>query len=68
MKLFNLDKKYYLPEKYKGKEIKNGGLTKNNPRKWTKKEIEWLFMLKEKGFSTKEIAKCLYRELFGIHM
>ena len=63
MKLFEISNKYILPEKYKGKYTKNGGLTINNPRKWTDKEIEWLEMLQEKGFTTKQIAKCLDREV-----
>lgn len=66
MDLFNTDEKYYLPMEYKGKETKNGGLTKNNPRKWTEKEIEWALWLKEKGFKNKDISKFLYRELVSV--
>lgn len=66
MDLFNTDKDYYLPEEYMGEEIKNGGITKNNPRKWTKKEIEWALNLKAKGFKNKDIAKFLYRELVSV--
>ena len=57
MDLFDLDKEYYLPKEFLGKETKNGGLTKNNPRKWTEKEIEWALNLKAKGFKNKDIAK-----------
>jgi len=60
------DKKYYLPIEYLGKETKNGGFTKNNPRKWTKKEIEWALQLKEKGFKNKDIAKFLHREIVSV--
>ena len=66
MELFNTDEKHYLPLEYKGKETKNGGLTKNNPRKWTEKEIEWALNLKYKGFKNKDIAKFLYRELVSV--
>ena len=51
MKLFELDEQFYLPKKYMGKETKNSGLTKNNPRKWTEKEIEWATeVMEEFGF------------------
>jgi len=66
MDLFNTEKEYFLPKEYIGKETKNGGLTKNNPRKWTKKEIEWALNLKEKGFKNKDIAKFLYRDLISV--
>ncbi len=66
MKLFELDEQFYLPKKYMGKETKNSGLTKNNPRKWTEKEIEWALNLKDKGFKNKDIAKFLYRELVSV--
>ncbi len=66
MDLFNTDKEYFLPKEYMGKETKNGGLTKNNPRKWTDKEIEWALSLKEKGFKNKDISKFLYRELVSV--
>ena len=54
---------YLMPSEYKGKHTKNGGLTKFQPRKWTKKEIEWVDMLKEKGFNTKQIAECIDRDV-----
>ena len=57
MTLFELEGEYDLPLEYFGPELKNTGLTKNNPRKWTKEEVDWLLMLKEKGFSNKQIAK-----------
>ena len=63
MELFDIDNKYKLPEKYKGKHTKKGGLTNNNPRKWTKEEIKWLKMLQKKGFTIKQIAECLDREI-----
>jgi hypothetical protein len=66
MDLFDTDKEYYLPKEFVGKETKNSGLTKNNPRKWTAKEIEWALNLKDKGFKNKDIAKFLYRELVSV--
>tara|TARA_Y100001972_G_scaffold87893_1_gene107500 strand:- start:250 stop:1026 length:777 start_codon:yes stop_codon:yes gene_type:complete len=66
MELFDSNKEYYLPNEHIGKETKNGGLTKNNPRKWTEKEIEWALNLKEKGFKNKDIAKFLYRKLNSV--
>jgi len=54
---------YLMPSEYKGEYIKNGGLTKFQPRKWTEKEIEWVNMLKEKGFNTKQIAECIDRDV-----
>lgn len=54
---------YLMPSEYKGEHTKNGGLTKFQPRKWTEKEIEWVMMLKEKGFNTKQIAECIDRDV-----
>ena len=68
LKLFEFKNKYKLPEKYKGKIKKNGGLTLNDPREWTLEEIEWTNMLQEKGFTIKQIAKCLDRELVSVQI
>lgn len=54
---------YLMPSEYKGEYTKNGGLTKNAPRKWTDKEIEWVNMLKAKGLNTKQIAECIDRDV-----
>jgi hypothetical protein len=54
---------YLMPSEYKGEYIKNGGLTKFQPRKWTEKEIEWVNMLKSKGFNTKQISECIDRDI-----
>jgi hypothetical protein len=54
---------YILPNEYKGQTMKNGGLTKNSPRKWTEEEIEWVFMLKEKGLNVKQISECIDRDI-----
>jgi hypothetical protein len=53
---------YRMPPEYQGKYIKNGGLTKFQPRKWTEKEVEWVLMLQEKGLSIKQIAECIERD------
>tara|TARA_R100000781_G_scaffold77608_1_gene48024 strand:- start:256 stop:1053 length:798 start_codon:yes stop_codon:yes gene_type:complete len=66
LKTNGLDKQLYLPKEYMGEEIKNGGFTKNIPRKWTEKEIKWALNLKQKGFKNKDIAKFLYRELVSV--
>jgi hypothetical protein len=52
-----------MPSEYKGEHTKNGGLTKFQPRKWTEKEIEWVNMVKAKGFNTKQIAECIDRDV-----
>lgn len=53
-KIINFD--YMMPEEYKGLLMKQSSFVKNPPRKWTKDEEKWVIMLKEKGFSTMEIA------------
>jgi len=60
----NINKENFIkmPEAYKGKHTKNGGLTKFQPRKWTEKEIQWVSMLKEKGFNTHQIAESIDRD------
>jgi hypothetical protein len=58
-----IDSNYLMPTEYKGDFIKNGGLTRFTPRKWTEKEIEWVGMLKEKGLSVKQIAECIDRDV-----
>ena len=58
--------KNYLPQEYIGKTLKKGNITKFAPRKWTEKEIEWALRLKKEGYTTKEIAKYLYRDPVGV--
>jgi hypothetical protein len=60
--IFECPSPYIMPEEYKGQTMKNGGYTKHSPRKWTSKEIEWIQMLKEKGFNTKQISQCIDRD------
>jgi hypothetical protein len=57
---------YKMPDEYKGKIIKNGGLTNFSPRKWTEKEIDWVLMLKEKSFSIKQIADFIDRDVVQV--
>lgn len=58
-----ISEQYLLPKQFIGKTVKNGGLTKFNPRKWTKEEIDWVLMLLEKGLSVKQISECIYRDI-----
>jgi len=54
---------YKMPEEYKGGYRKRSNKTGYDPRIWTKKEIEWVYMLKEKGLSNTEIAECIDRDI-----
>ena len=66
LKLFPSENKYKLPNQFKGKVRKNGGLTRYDPREWTKREIDWALKLKEKGFTINQIAECLDRDSVGV--
>jgi hypothetical protein len=68
MKILGMEGEFYLPQEYIGLQTKKTNLTKNAPRKWTAEEIEWLYMLKDKGFTTKEISKYLYREKVSVSL
>ena len=61
-KLFELES-FYMPKEYIGESMKNGGYTKNAPRKWTDKEIEYVKMLQEKGCNNKQISEFIYRDV-----
>jgi hypothetical protein len=50
-----------MPDEYKGKVTKSGGYTKNAPREWTEKEIQWVKELIEKGYTRKQIAESIDR-------
>lgn len=54
---------YKMPEEYKGGYRKRSNKTGYNPRIWTKKEIEWVHMLKDKGLSNTQIAECIDRDI-----
>jgi tRNA G26 N,N-dimethylase Trm1 len=57
-----------MPNEYKGKMLKSGGITLNQPRKWTEKEIEWCNDLKDKGYSIKEIANSIDRDILQVQI
>ena len=63
--LFPSENKYQLPNQFKGEVRKNGGLTNNDPRKWTEEEVKWALNLREKGLTINQIAKCLDRDSVG---
>lgn len=50
-----------MPDEYKGRTTKGCGYTKNAPREWTEKEIQWVKNLLEKGFTRKQIAESIDR-------
>lgn len=50
-----------MPSEYIGKLKQGGGYTKNQPRGWTEKEIEWVKQLLDKGYTNKEIAVSIDR-------
>ena len=50
-----------MPDEYKGKVTKGCGYTKNAPREWTEKEIQWVKDLIEKGYTRKQIAESIDR-------
>ena len=64
--LFGEDSSLYLRTEYIGKVTANGGLTKNNPRRWTDGEIKWALLLKDRGYNNKQIATYLYREYISV--
>lgn len=57
-----------MPNEYKGKLLKSGGITINQPRKWTDEEIKWCLDLKEKGYSIKNIADSIDRDLLQVQI
>lgn len=57
-----------MPEEYKGEFKKSGGYTKNPPREWTEKEIEWVNALLSKGHTIKEIAESTDRSLVSVQI
>ena len=57
-----------LPNEYKGGLITKSEFTISTPRRWTKEEIEWMLDLKNKGYSTAEIAESLDRTEVSINI
>lgn len=68
MELFedNYLEKFYLPKEFIGNEMTGNKYITGIPRKWTKEEEDWLIMLKNKGFSNKQIAEFLYRNIVQV--
>lgn len=50
-----------MPTEYIGQLKKGCGYTKNQPREWTEKEIEWVKKLLNEGYTNKEIAVSINR-------
>lgn len=65
-RLFYIDNFYQMPVEYKGKEKTKTHLTKNTPREWTQKEIQWVEMLLLKGLTTKQIAESIDRDALQV--
>lgn len=55
-----------MPKEYYGETLKKTEYVVNTPRKWTTEEINWCLNLREQGFSTKEIAESVGRELTSV--
>lgn len=55
-----------MPQEFIGKEMKKTSLTLNTPREWTSDEIEWCTNLKKQGWSIKDIAESIGRDLTSV--
>lgn len=55
-----------MPKEYYGKHTKQDKYKLTTPRRWTKEEEAWCLDLKEKGFTVKEIAESIGRELTSV--
>ena len=55
-----------MPAEFMGEVKKPCGYTKTYPRSWTDKEIDWIFKLKEQGFSLDEISRSVGRTSVSI--
>jgi hypothetical protein len=60
------DKELYLPKEYYGEYLSGNKYIISTPRKWTKKEEDWVIMLKNKGVKNKDIAKYVDRNLVQV--
>ena len=58
--------KLEMPKEFIGKTKKGGGYTKNAPREWTEKEIEWCIDLRERGYSLNQIAESIERDILSV--
>lgn len=59
---------HILPDKHKGLHTKKTYLTKNQPRRWTEKEIEHIQYLKKLGFNNDYIAQCVDRDNVSVQI
>ena len=57
-----------IPGEYIGKMKRNGGFTKTNPREWTDEEVAWILLLKQQGFSDRDIAESIGRTLVSVQV
>lgn len=55
-----------IPKEYIGDKTTGGGYTSTQPRKWTEKELEWCRDLREKGFSSIQIAESVGRSQVSV--
>ncbi len=62
----NYEDQFYLPSKFIGSELTGNQFITGTARKWTAGEEDWAMMLKSKGFTTKQVAKYLYRSLLQV--
>ena len=50
-----------LPQSSRGKTLAGSVYVKSTPREWTDAEIDWLYRMKDMGFTNSEIAKSMGR-------
>lgn len=55
-----------MPSHYQGKTLSSGGVTKTAPREWTDAEIDWCMDLKRQGWSDRDIAESVGRDLTSV--
>lgn len=55
-----------MPKEYYGEKLKKNEYIVNTPRKWTEEEVKWCLDLRDKGFTAKEIAESVGRELTSV--
>lgn len=55
-----------MPREYIGETMRSGGLTIHAPRKWTKPEIEWCEKLRDCGYTARQIAESVDRDVVSV--
>ena len=55
-----------MPAEYRGKLLSQTDYTLTAPREWNDKELEWLKLMLDKGYSAKEIAYSMERSLTSV--